>query len=146
MQLEEEGKDPIEDLPDRLAQLERERSKKAKLESDAKSESEKKLDDDIKDFKEKYPKVNLAKLFEDKTFSKFSEGKLGRETTLATIYQDYLELKETFTGVKEVDDSHSPKKKGSSPSASGGHTSEKTSFSQLSEAEQIKLLKKQGML
>lgn len=87
--LEEEGLDPINDLPKRIAKL----NKEKKAENQKKAEQEKKeqenLSKDIADFVKKYPSVNLKELADNDEFIKFSNGKVGRWTT-AEIYEAFM--------------------------------------------------------
>ena len=128
--LDDEGKDPIADYPKRVAELNR----KAKLEEKKKLEEEAKekenLTKDLMDFKEKYPKVDLRELADDKDFIEFSNGKTGRWTT-AEIYEAYLSKKEMDSlknKEKEIDKEAENQAKNitKTPSANGHKNSPKS--------------------
>lgn len=94
--LETEGKDPIQDLPKRMAQLRRQETataKKAKEEEEAKKKaSDDKVAAEISELREKYPKVNTSELAKDPLFLECLNGRAGRWTQVE-IYEYYLEKK-----------------------------------------------------
>ena len=83
--LEKEGKDPIEDYAAAVKGEKREKAEKAKAES--------KRVEELTEFAEKYPNVDVAALLQDAKFGKFA-GKRVQHESLANVYADYLE----FTG------------------------------------------------
>lgn len=140
-ELEKEGKDPIADLPKRLAQLNRSADLEAKKEESARKEREDAIDNDIKDFKSKYPKVDIFKLLNDQDFKDYSDGRLGVKggKSLAQIYEDFERFKSKYT--KKEEESHK-----APPSPNGGRKTEKTSYSEMSEEQRIAELKRQGLI
>lgn len=92
-QLDDEGLDPISDLPKRLAEIARkEKEKQANLEKE-KEKLNQEFKKDIEDFKKAYPDVDLTKLAKDEEYFEFAKNKLGRWTT-AEIYEAYQQKKE----------------------------------------------------
>jgi len=104
-QLDDEGLNPIEDYPKRVAELNRKAKKEAKEKAEQEEKDKEYFAKDIKDFKEKYPDVDLRKLANDEEYLKFSEGKAGRWST-AEIYQAYLDKQEmdALKGKKKEDE------------------------------------------
>lgn len=143
-QLEKEGKDPISDLPKRLAELNRSAGKKAQEEAKEKKEREDSIDKDLKDFRSKNPKVDVTALLKDPDFQSYTEGRLGVKggKSLAQLYADFETFKAKYEKkeTKVEDDA-----KASSPSPSG-QPHKKTSFASLSEEDKIKELKRQGLI
>ena len=91
--LDDEGLDPISDLPKRLAEINRKEREKQKSLEEEKAKIEQGLKKDIEDFKKAYPDVDLSTLGNDEEYLKFAEGKIGRWTT-AEIYEAYKAKKE----------------------------------------------------
>lgn len=87
-EIEKSGGDPINDLPKKLAEINRqERAKRQESLSKENAEREK-LQKDIDEFHQKYPKVNLKELADDKDFIDFAADKQGR-MKLEEIYEFY---------------------------------------------------------
>lgn len=145
-QLEKEGKDPISDLPKRLAELNRSAGQKAKTEADEKKAREDAIDSDIKDFRAKYPRVDIAELLKDPDFKEYSDGRLGIKggKSLAQIYDDFEKFKAKFVGKKEDDENDDDGKK-STPSPNG-QKHKKSTYSNMSKEDKIKELKRQGLI
>lgn len=144
-QLEKEGKDPISDLPKKLAEMERSASREAKKKSEEEAEANKVIDNDIKDFRTKYPTVNLSELLKDPDFKDYSEGRLGVKggMSLAQIYENFNKFKAKYSKSKnEEEESDKP----TPPSPNGGRKTKKTSYSEMSEDEKIKELRRQGLI
>lgn len=132
-ELEDEGKDPINDLPKRIAENARkaaaEQQKKLETEQKAKKEVDEKVNREINELREKYPKVNLAELARDELFKECLNGRAGRWTQVE-IYELYLqkkaeaEKKRQEEETKELVDEGAKKiTKTPSSSANGGKTS-----------------------
>ena len=83
--LDKEGKDPIEDYAAAVKGEKREKAEKAKAES--------KRVEELTEFADKYPNVDVSALLQDAKFGKFA-GKRVEHESLAEVYADYLE----FTG------------------------------------------------
>lgn len=96
-QLDAEGKDPINDFPKRLAEINRKKAADAKkqLEDEQKEQSSRqtKIANEIKELREKYPDLNTAQLADDELFKEVQKGKAGR-WSLVEIYELYLSEKE----------------------------------------------------
>jgi len=92
LELDKQGKDPINDLGAELAK--RNRSKKlAEAEQlKAKETEQEKIKQEIAKFKESYPNVNVSELSKDEDYVKYAENKFGR-WTLEEIYEGYLKVK-----------------------------------------------------
>lgn len=139
-QIEDEGGDPITDLPAKLAELDREEASKRADEAKKAAESDKAIEDDIADFRGKHPGVDPKEILSDARFAAFSRGKLGSER-LSDIYDEFSK---TFgdLGKKETDG----RKKGTAPSPNGGQKREAPSYSKMTEEQKIAYLKKEGMI
>lgn len=139
-QIEDEGDDPITDLPAKLAELDREEASKRADEAKKAAESDKAIEDDIADFRGKHPGVDPKEILSDARFAAFSRGKLGSER-LSDIYDEFSK---TFgdLGKKETDG----RKKGTAPSPNGGQKREAPSYSKMTEEQKIAYLKKEGMI
>lgn len=139
-QIEEDGGDPITDLPARLAELDRADARKKADEAKKKAEGDKAIEDDIADFRKKNPSVDPKKLLADGRFASFSRGKLGSES-LADIYDEFSK---TFGSQPEK--TEDGRKKGSAPSPNGGKKADKTSYSKMTREQRIAYLKSQGLI
>ena len=95
-ELDDEGKDPVNDLPKRLAENARKAAKEAKereeSEQRAKQDIDNKVKQEIEEFRKKYPNVNLPELAKDKLFLECLNGRAGRWTQVE-IYELYLNRK-----------------------------------------------------
>ena len=87
--LEEEGKDPLVDLPEYLAAKQREEVKIAK----ERQELETKVQEELNEFMEKYPSVNVEELLKDKFFMDYIEGK---DKSLTILYENFNNFKNSF--------------------------------------------------
>lgn len=87
--LDKAGKDPIADyasyIADKQRQLAKEKAEQEKLQEEAKN--------DIAEFTEKYPDVNLSELLEDEIFKDYIEGK---RKSLVTLYENYQKMENSF--------------------------------------------------
>jgi hypothetical protein len=144
-ELEKEGKDPISDLPKKLAEMERSASREAKKKKEAEEEVNKVIDDDIKDFKSKYPNVDLVELLKDPDFKDYTDGRLGIKggMSLATIYDNFNKFKAKYSKSEEKEEDA---EKATPPSPNGGRKSKKLTYSEMSKEEKIKELKRQGLI
>lgn len=104
-ELDDQGKDPLEDLPEALA----ERARKREEESKKAVDDEKKVADELKkeidDLRKKYPKVNTRELADDPLYNEIAEEKGGR-WTVTEIYEEYLKRKGTKKPDADEDEQH----------------------------------------
>lgn len=95
-ELDDEGKDPIADLPRKIAEVNRKANAEAKAKLEKESADKKARDDkiyaEIAELREKYPKVDTAKLANDELFKECLKGRAGRWSQLE-IYELYLSKK-----------------------------------------------------
>lgn len=89
MKLDAEGKDPISDFSDYIANERREKRQAEIKDKEMREQAEK----DVQEFTEKYPKVNLTELLNDENFSDYIEGK---RKPLVTLYENYQKLQNKF--------------------------------------------------
>ena len=87
--LEKNGKDPITDYANYVADKQREESKIREEQEKLQKEAE----NDIAEFTEKYPDVNLTELLENETFKDYIEGK---RKPLITLYENYHKMENSF--------------------------------------------------
>lgn len=87
--LEQEGKDPVNDLPEALSDKRRE-EKKAQ---ETQRENAEKAQKELKDFQEKYPDVNVKDLLDDSFFNDYISGK---SKSLTELYEGFNNLKNAF--------------------------------------------------
>lgn len=92
-ELDDEGKDPVTDLPKKIAEYNRNAKKvaeqKANAEAKAKSDIDQKIANEVNELRNKYPDVNTAELAKDPLFREILDGKVGRWSQLE-IYEYYL--------------------------------------------------------
>ena len=109
-QLDDEGLDPVNDLPKRLAQLARkeakEKAEKTEREEKERKEIDEKVNKEISELRQKYPKLNLAELAKDELFKECMSGRAGRWTQVE-IYELYLQKKAAMN--KKVEDNKAEK-------------------------------------
>lgn len=95
-ELDDEGLDPIADLPKKLAERARNEAKKAKEQAENAEKEQKermdKINAEIKELRTKYPNVNTAQLAEDALFQECLKGRAGRWSQVE-IYELYLTKK-----------------------------------------------------
>jgi len=124
--LDDEGKDPVSDLPKRLAEIRRAELRKAKEESEKKEKEEKerseKITAEIAELVKKYPKLNTAQLADDPLYQECMKGRAGRWTQVE-IYELYLEKKKAEKEKEVVEKNGSKISKTPSSKANGAVTS-----------------------
>lgn len=131
-QLDEEGKDPIKDLPKRMAELERQRTEEAKKLAEEKRVAQEKLDAqakvEVKELHEAHPKLDIPNLLNDPVWVE-AFNKDGGRLTLKEIYEyKYLPKKESYSKVNSKEDENVEKSakqvtKTPSSQSNGGKTS-----------------------
>ena len=104
-ELDDEGKDPVADLPKRLAEVNRKKARElaeqTKKNTEEAENRRKRIGEEITELRSKYPNVNTAELAKDELFREVSQGRFGR-WTLTEIYELYLDKKaERAEKVKE---------------------------------------------
>lgn len=102
--LEEEGKDPVKDLPKRLAELNRKHKSEVAAEEQKRLEADKerstKVAEENRELREKYPDLNTAELAQDPLFKECMHGRVGR-WKLVEIYELYLSKKKAKEAQEE---------------------------------------------
>jgi len=98
--LEEEGLDPVNDLPKRLAEINRKQKESAKAEEEKQKEFAKYDEMDRNQLQKAYPELSLEKLDADNDFQEFAKGKIHR-WTLTEIYEAYQSKKQKDSANKE---------------------------------------------
>lgn len=88
-QLEREGKDPINDLPDALLNKRKEENKVIQEKKILEEKTKKEVDE----FVEKYPNVNLKELLDDSFFNDYIRGK---NNSLTELYEGFNNFKNAF--------------------------------------------------
>jgi len=142
--LEKEGKDPIADLPKRLAEINRQKAKEEADEAKRKKDLDEQIDKEFAEFRGKYPSVDLRALLKDPDFADYADGRLGKGgKTLVQLYEAFNNFKKKLSGNKEEEEDTG--KKGA-PSPNGGRKQKETSYSKMSEEEKIKELRRQGLI
>ena len=131
-QLEAEGRDPVADLPSKLAEMERESRAKEKAEADRKAQEEKELVEQAKreadELREKHPTLNTRELANDPLWQEVSKPYLGR-LSMNEIYElVYLPKKDNAKAkenekTEEVDEHGKKVTKVPSSKSNGGKTS-----------------------
>lgn len=143
--LKAEGKDPIADLPKRLAEINRKKAKEESDEETKKKQLNEKIDKEFAEFRGKYPSIKITELLSDPDFKDYADGRLGKgDKSLTQLYENFLKLKKKLGGKTEEeseDDGITP-----SPSSTGGRKREKTPYSQMSKEQKEKELRRQGLI
>lgn len=93
LKLEEEGKNPTEDLPEAIAERNRQLAQAAQQQKEQAAANQKKLDEEIDALIKKYPNLNTAELARDPLFIEAATGRVGRMTQLEIYELVYLPKK-----------------------------------------------------
>jgi len=134
--LEQEGKDPINDLPDALSNKKRE-EQKALTEQKERNE---KARQELEEFQTKYPDVNVQELLNDSFFNDYITGKT---KTLTELYEGFNNFKNAFRNSAVNVAKQTIANSQSSPgSLSSGGEEPTLDFSTMSSAEFQKYLQK----
>lgn len=88
-QLEQDGKDPINDLPDALLNKRKEENKAIQEKKNLEEKTKKEVDE----FVEKYPNVDLKELLDDSFFNDYIRGK---NNSLTELYEGFNNFKNAF--------------------------------------------------
>lgn len=113
LEMEQKDLDPINDLPDYIAEKNRNKA----IETAKEQKQQDWFVKDGEEFAKAYPKVSIDELSKDVRFSKFAKGKIGNQP-LKEIYEDYLEVVAEFTKEADVKSRKAVAKKMASPGAS----------------------------
>lgn len=99
-ELEKQGKDPVTDYADFVA----EKSRKSRQEAQLKKQQEDYATKDIDAFSKEYPDIDVSKLLNDEHFNAFADGKLGVQP-LSKVYENFLKF-ESFYEKKAEEESN----------------------------------------
>ena len=126
-EIDSKGGNPVEDYPEKLK--EKNRAAKA-ANSDGGEKSEESVEawfrEDAKDFSQKHPELTDAdrkRLFEDKSFLRYGQGKFGSEP-MASIYEGYMALVEGIKAEQAARERRAEANKQSSPGSLKSGTTE----------------------
>lgn len=93
-EMESKGLDPLQDYASYLKQ--KQRNESIELEKKTKEKSKEKwIENDRKEFFDKYPDVDFETLAKDDMFKMFAQGKIGN-MSMASIYEGYKEVQATI--------------------------------------------------
>jgi hypothetical protein len=92
-ELEEKGLDPIADLPERLAEINRQNAKLEKEKLEESNKETKRIQDGVKNLRKAYPNLNFSELSKDTEFTDFATPRLERGMDLVDIYEFYQAVK-----------------------------------------------------
>lgn len=139
LELDEQGKDPINDLPEALASRERSKKQVEKETLEKENAQKEAIAKDINEFVKAYPKVDTKELGKNEEFAKFAEGKWGR-WSMTEIYEAYLDKKKISTNEstsKEVDANAEKlaKQYNKMPSSTNGGSSKEKSVAEMTDEE-----------
>lgn len=90
--LANEGKDPMTEYPKQLKESKRTAAQAAKEKAESAAQKQTRAQEGLKEFREKYPDVNVQELFADEDFLKFGKSAL-EVVSLASVYEAYLPIK-----------------------------------------------------
>ncbi len=136
---EEEAKKKAEEEALAKAKADEE-AKKKDLDED-RSAKEKKLGEQLVEFKKKHPNVDLGELDKDKNFKRFIDGKLLGKKDFTGLYEDFVDFKSELGGVtKDIVQKNYQKANSSSGSSGKGGGEVPTGI--YSEAEMDKIAQK----
>lgn len=130
LQIQKKGGDPIADYSAELKSNEREVHEKREKETIQADFMAK----DCNEFIASHPDLDIAKLFGDKKFVRFSEKRLGKES-MASIYEDWLYIAGEFEQTTQEKAKKIAAKAASSPGRLGGETSTKVSYEDMADAD-----------
>ncbi len=127
-EIEQSGKDPIQDFSKAIADKKRvdyQRKQKEK-------EIEEKVKKDVEDFSKKYPDININQLLADETFNDYMEGK---SKPLVDIYESYERLKNSFRNEAIENAKNTISNSKSSPGSLNSGTEIKYDYATMSSAD-----------
>lgn len=144
-QLDDEGYDPIEDLPRKMAEINRQAKKEELAKAKETEERESNIQKDLNEFFESNPKVDRVALSKNDEFWDFANDLLGT-TPFSKIYSTYQKIlkrdsakeKEAMIDKKASDMS---KKYTKTPSASGSNKQANKGFLEMSDEEYLQYQK-----
>jgi len=90
--LANEGKDPVAEYTKQLKANKRTAAQNAKEKAQGEAQKQTRAQEGLKEFREKYPNVNVQELFADEDFLKFGKNAL-EMVSLAGVYEAYLPIK-----------------------------------------------------
>lgn len=90
--LANEGKDPMTEYPKQLKASKRTAAQAAKEKAESTAQKQTRAQEGLKEFRAKYPDVNVQELFADEDFLKFGKSAL-EVVSLSGVYEAYLPIK-----------------------------------------------------
>lgn len=142
-ELEKQGKDPITDYAEFVA----EKSRKGREEEQLKKQQEDYATKDIEAFNKDFPDADVNKVLKDEHFSKFADGKLGN-VPLSQVYKDFLEFESYYEKKADEESTEKAAKKFARTQSSMGSMTDnnspkkKVSYKDMSDDEFRKLVEK----
>ena len=143
--LDDEGLDPVKDLPKKIAEQNRAVSKKAQEEREKESAKNEKLNREANELKQAYPNLDLSKLATNDDFMKLCEEK-GERWTMLEIYE-YLESKKQLS-TKQANETKNEeeinklsKKVVKTPSSKSNSQNPNRTYLEMSDEEYVRLQK-----
>lgn len=101
-QAEEEQRRKNKDAEEARKRREKEaKEKKEESKVDPKADKVNKLGEQLVDFKEKYPDVDLVELDKDENFKRYIDGKILGKKHFSKLYEEYLGFKSSLSGKSE---------------------------------------------
>ena len=140
LELERKGKDPIADYYEAVKEKTRAQRQKREAEEKAKAEEEKFVNDDISNFRNKYGEETLQKLTTDEKFSKFADLFLGKKSTLADVYEGYLQIQAEIEAKAKDKVIEKESRRASSPGAPGKANETPKSLKDMTKEERHKYI------
>lgn len=140
LEIESAGGDPLKDYTVKVKDKARKEAK-VQLEQETQKQQEEKNKQDIADFVEKYPTVDLSKMFKEPKFAKFINGKVGNQP-LIEIYEDYKYILGEFEQEKTETVKKVIAKSNSTPGSLSNGQSKDFNYSNMSDEEFEKQVQK----
>lgn len=135
LEMEEKGLDPVEEYTEYVKEKRRAERQAEAEKNMQEMEAEKRSQEDVKLFCEKYDQATAEKIFQDKGFLKFADGLLG-VVPLTTVYEKYLDTQiKTETQAEKLALEKDARRKASSGGLTENPAPARKSFSEMTDEE-----------
>lgn len=134
-QLEQDGKDPINDLPDALLNKRKEENRVIQEKKNLEEKTKKEVDE----FVSKYPDVNLKELLDDSFFNDYIRGK---DNSLTELYEGFNNFKNAFRNSAIEVAKQTIANAQATPGSLNGDSDDTINYSNMSDAEFEKMIQK----
>lgn len=135
LELEKQGRDPIEDYAEYLKEQKRAERKARELEAQKEQENDKRVYDELSEFEKAYGKGKAQEVLKDKDFMDFGKDLIDSGASLSSVYKAYMNAKAKIEKKSEQMLIEKQARMNSSPGSNKPGENTEKSFASMSDEE-----------